>query len=178
MQRFIDREYTGKIYEADFLGTVNMPPEFFEAEQKLPRDKKGHYRDDDDIYDLFKKYYPKDPTNPEKELAHELRVEIADMLGLLQAKEGGDFLKFYTTVKIPQIDYKLGVDAFVEYTDPKTKKTHRVTIDLTQNPEKETHKADIIVRDLPAPEFEPEKYAEKIEDIASKIGAKLIRMTS
>lgn len=169
------RGYTGKIYEEDFLGTVELPPEFFEAERRLPRDPRGWYRDDNDIYELAKNFYPKDPTNPKKELGRELRIEVIDALGL--RPEEYDDVKFFTTVGIEQIDKKLGVDAFIEYTDPKSKKIRRVTIDLTQNLQKlaEGHKADIIIGELPAPEFEEEKYQEELENIAAKIASKLLQ---
>lgn len=175
MPRFTDREYTGKIYETDFLGKVDMPSEFFEAERKLPRDWRGWYRDDNDIYELTKRFYPKDPTDPKEELGNELRIEVVDALGL-QPNEYDD-VKFFTTVGIEQIDKKLGVDAFIEYTDQKSKITKRVTIDLTQNPQKvaEGHKADIIIGELPAPEFEKEKYQEEIQNIAGKVAAKFLR---
>ncbi len=169
------REYTGKIYEADFLGEVELPPEFFNEERRLPRNWRGHYRDDNDIYELAKKFYPEDPTNPKKELGRELRLEVIDALGL--NPEEYDDVKFFTTVGVAPIDRKLGVDAFIEYTDSKTKKSRRVTIDITQNPQKvqEGHKADIIIGELPAPEFEEEKYQEMVEEIASKIASKLMR---
>lgn len=169
------REYTGKIYEADFLGMVKLPPEFFEAERRLPRGPRGWYRNDNDIFELAKKFYPEDPTNPKKELGRELRLEVIDALGF--RPEEYDNVKFFTTVGIEQIDKKLGVDAFIEYTDPKSKRTKRVTIDLTQNQQKvlEGHKADIIIGELPAPEFEEEKYQEEIENIASKIASKLVK---
>lgn len=169
------RGYTGKVYEADFLGTVKLPPEFFEAERKIVRDWRGWYRDDNDIFELAKNFYPEDPTNPKKELGRELRLGVIDALGL--RPEEYDDVKFFTTVGIEQIDKKLGVDAFIEYTDPKSKITRRVTIDLTQNPQKvaEGHKADIIIGELPAPEFEEDKYQEEIETIAANIASKLLR---
>lgn len=168
------REYTGKIYEADFLGEVELPPEFFNAEKKIIRDRRGWYQNDNDIFELVKEFYPDDPTNPKKELGRELRIEVIDALGL--NPDEYDRVKFFTTVGVPQIDRKLGVDAFLEFDDPK-RGTQRVTIDITQNPQKvaEGHKADVIVGELPDPEFEDEAYAEAVQELARKVATRLLK---
>ncbi len=175
MEKFpSSREYTGKIYETDFLGEVKLPPEFFTAEKKIIRDWRGWYKNDDDIFELIKKFYPDDPSNPSRELGRELRIEIIDALGLLPDEY--DRVKFFTTVGVPQIDKKLGVDAFLEFDDPK-QGTKRVTIDITKNPQKvaEGHKADVIVGELPDPKFEDEAYTQAVQELARKIAVKLIQ---
>jgi hypothetical protein len=100
---------------------------------------------------------------------------VSDLLGI--PPEEYDRVKFYTAVNTP-FDHKHGVDGFLEVEDPKTRTLQRVTFDLSLNKRKEP-KADVLVRDLPAPDDvdDGDRY---LEDVASyaKEAVRVLKLTS
>lgn len=175
------KEDTGRLYEAKFLGEFGITDEFVEAERKLERDERGRYRDPEALYSLLKKHYRQDPTEPAPGYARDLRLEIVDALGLEADEESR--LKVYSTLKTP-IDYKFGVDGFVELEDPETGKTVRVTLDVTMNRRKmeeartEGSKADVVIGPLPDAVQEEDDYLKALAGYAKDIGARLEKRLS
>jgi hypothetical protein len=164
------REFmSGKLSEIDSLGTFKQTDEYrrafqkeasesgyvpFEAAMKLIRDHEGEF----------------DPTNPDKPFANELRIAIAEELGL----EGDDMdrIQFHTAVGTP-LDHFHGIDAWVEFV-PGRGGARTVTLDYTDDPGKIEHKADIIVHDVSDPSKDEDAFMKKVyDDYAPMIAKKL-----
>lgn len=164
------RGYTGKMFEEDFVGSIPKGADYRSALLKLQeKSKKNGYVGFNDSVDLVKKFQPWDPTNPGKDFARDLRIEVIDRLNLAK-EEDMEKVRFYTAVGSP-LDVFHGVDAFLEYAD-KEGEIHRVTFDLSLDSEKEERrKADLVVKELSDPQTETEKYLEEVAQIAEKAAA-------
>lgn len=167
---------TGRIFEARVLGEYKITQDFIDAEAKLPR-KGRRYRKDDDVYDLITKHYDAtgDPEDPPTQIGKDIRLATIDALGLSAEDEKN--VKFYTAVKTP-VDYKMGVDAFVEYIDPNSGKKSRVTIDVTLNKrkvEEQGAKADVVVGELPDAVQEEDAYLDAVDEYGHQIATKLMQ---
>lgn len=160
--------YTGRMYERDYLGAVEPTPAY---QQRLTELAHGRTADKDggplisynDALRLAREFQPGDPTNPQKELTRELRLAVIDALNVPETAL--DCVRAYTAVGT-RGDVLHGIDAFIDFQDPASGKTHTVVIDLTQNPSKagendiaevrtsarERDVASIIVGALPAPD--------------------------
>ena len=119
----------------------------------------------------FKRFYPKEEAiNPKAKSnwSTDLFDMVAKYLGLDIQNPEDQGLYFYNTLD-SGLDYK-GIDALFIFNDPKTKQEKRLTIDLTENPEKDEWKADYIINKIPFREnLGSEKYEEKMDEIAEKI---------
>ena len=117
--------YTGRMLEADVLVSCRKDEGW---------DK---YMKFNEALNWVKDHQPPrwDPTDPETRIANDLHALVAEELGL------DDYLGllFYTAVGSP-LDRFHGIDGFFECGGK------RVTIDVTQNPNKTTYKADYVVR--------------------------------
>ncbi len=163
---------SGRMYESRFLGAAEVDEEFSRALEKLPRGDRRRFKDDEEVYRLFREHYKGDPTDPEGVHAKELRGALIDALDL--SEEDFDKLKFYTALGVPVIDHMMGVDGFFEYTDPKSGQLRRVTIDVTMQHAKEGPKADIVIGELPDAVQEAKEYVRAIDDYAAKIARILV----
>lgn len=74
-----------------------------------------------------------DPHDPKQDFAASVMAEVEKILGV----SGKDQILFYTAVG-SSLDRYQGIDGWYEY------KGTIVTIDLTANPHKDSHKADIV----------------------------------
>jgi hypothetical protein len=171
---------TGRLYEEKLLGKIEVDDEFASKEKALPRDYRGHYQSDDLIYNLVKEHQPVDEAG-ESELP-QTAVDILEevRLGLGLKAEEYESVQFYTAVGTP-IDYKLGVDGWIEFTDPHTGRTSRVTLDVTKNERKlaEGHfKADEPIPMLPDAIQEEDEYFAAVESIGRAVAAKLQKRLS
>lgn len=165
---------TGRMYEAKVLGVYKMTPQFIEAEAMIKKNRRGHYQEDEDLYRVLKENVTGDPTNPEVQHARDIRLAVIESLGIENLEEE-DAVKYYTAVGTP-LDVKMGVDAFIEFTDPETHKTSRATIDVTLNTRKlnESYgKADIVIGELPDAIIEEDEYLEMIDEYGKQIAEKL-----
>lgn len=164
------RGYTGKMFEEDFVGSIPKDADYKTALLKLQeKSGKNGYVGFNDSVDLAKKFQPWDPSNPGKDFARDIRIEVIDRLNLAK-EEDMERVKFYTAVGSP-LDVFHGVDAFLEYADEEGG-IHRVTFDLSLDPGKEEkHKADLVVKELSDPQTETEKYLEEVAQIADKAAA-------
>lgn len=121
--------YSGKLLESELLGEIiHQPHEHLE------------YQTYNESIKWVKGHQPGDPADPVAPFSNDLHATMAEEL----CPEKYDRLKFYTSVG-SSLDRFHGVDAFFEYLD-KNKKLHRVTIDLTTNPQKDEYKADYIMQ--------------------------------
>ena len=144
--------YTGRLLEEEVLAKVggDWREQGFFTEEKS--------------YEWVKSHQPWNPSDPNvveggpNYIANDLHYKVAEALQLEDLSE----LKFYTALDSP-LDLYFGVDAFFEYHDA------ILTVDLTQNPHKLSHKADIIVR---PGDLESE---EAMENVASQIATYLGR---
>jgi len=157
---------SGRIYEARFLGNAEVDAAFANELEKLPRGERRRFRNDDDVYQLYKRHYQGDPTNPKGIHAKELRGALIDALDLTE--EQFDDLTFYSTLGVPAIDHMMGVDGFFEFTD-KDGNRRRVTIDVTMKRAKDRPKADVVIGELPDAAQEEEEYIQAIDDYAGQI---------
>lgn len=184
--------YTGRMFERDFIGSVKKDNAYydaladwarFEAAQKMrgkfedmprpdisPENEKNTYLSFNHSLDIAKRFQDDDPLNPQKELARDLRLEVADMLGLME-EEDLERIRFYSSTDTP-LDWYHGTDCFVEYVD-KNGEAHLFRFDLTENPQKSDNafnkKGAMIVSDLPDPQEESDAYLGKIHSIAEEV---------
>ncbi|MBI2483185.1 hypothetical protein HYV74_03345 [Candidatus Uhrbacteria bacterium] len=141
--------YTGRQFERDFVGSITQDRAYQEALQKVATPD-GFVRFDAALR-LVRAHQPWDPTNPDADLLRDLRLEIIDQLHLRE--QDADRVRAYTAVGSP-LDIFHGIDAFIEYQDQKTENVRRITLDLTLKEHKDAdqRKANILIRELPAPE--------------------------
>ena len=175
------RGYTGHIFEIDFIGEVPTRTQGYrEALHRLAKSEdierarsQGHdipyVRPPVALTELVYPFQPYPPTNPTKPFARDLRLEVAEQLGL--PIEAWDHVHFYTAVGTP-IDRYLGVDAFIEVHDPTTKTFRRITFDLSLG-KREAPKADILVHELPTPDREQDAYLADIDWYAQRVASLL-----
>lgn len=115
----------------------------------------------------------KDPANPEKDFLRELRIEIADRLGIGADKEALDRLRVYTAVGSP-LDLLHGVDAFFEF-DKKNGTRLWVFLDITNAPAHKQEKLGVMIVDANAigdPAENEREYQKSIEALAAEIAMK------
>ena len=131
MEKF--RGYTGKIAESEVLGETAKP----EYEKKMAMEGYITY---DQAMDLVKDFQPfQDPTDPyENRFPQDVHATLADLLKLQNFSQ----LRYYTAIDSP-LDRLHSVDAFFEL-DLGNGQCMRVTLDMTQNPNKEDYKADVV----------------------------------
>lgn len=164
--------YTGREFEADMLGEVDIfSPKFQEALNKvvITGEDGRRFVSYRDALDLVKKFQPADPKNPKKDFLRELRLAVAEKLGL-ETTEELETISAYTAVRTP-LDVYHGVDGFIEIKSQK-QPAEIVTLDLSLNPEKEI-KADIFVGELPDPDENEDAYLQAIEDLAEVFVSKI-----
>lgn len=160
--------YSGRMFERDFIGVVDVERPEYQAAYRAAADADGYVPYDPAVR-LARRSQPYDPAQPEKPFARDLLFEVADKLRL--APRDQQRLKFYTSVHTP-LDHKHGVDGFLELEDPKTRTVRRITFDLSLDRRKHP-KADILVRELPAPDdpdpSEANRYLKDVESYAAEV---------
>ena len=159
--------YTGRIYEAEVLGSGMARSVWYKRARELGAAENG-YLPYDKAFQLAHEIQPGDPTNPEKNSANDLRIAIIECLekrGFLDP-DNEDDVKFYISVGQP-LDLFHGIDAFIEFQD-KNKNIYRVTLDETTDPQKlaEGHKANIIFPPLPDAVHQQDEYLAEIDQLA------------
>ncbi|MDD2753396.1 MAG: hypothetical protein PHT44_02215 [Candidatus Portnoybacteria bacterium] len=180
----IQNRYTGKEYEFDLLGKLDTQNPNYQKElarlQTLAVEHGYHPRQKNSLpfreaVALTKKFQPGDPTNPDKEFAKELRLALAEKLGLESDKQL-DSLKFFISAGGPLDAH--GVDGFVTLAVPVKNGGERefmVSFDVTRNPDKEEAQkaADLLIGgDIPDTsdsDFKEDEYLDIIGGYAEKI---------
>ncbi len=145
--------YSGRMNERDALGEFQRSPAFVKA-YRAAANERG-YTNYHDSMSLVVDHYQGDPTNPTKPLARELRMAVIEELGL-EDDADMDRIKFYSALGTP-LDVFHGVDAWIEFI-PENGVPRRVTIDVTLDPSKETHKADVIIQEVPDPSENEKRF--------------------
>lgn len=176
-----DKNYPAEFYEYDLIGRVDTEHPDYQAELKkyqyLAREagrkiEGENYLPTEYAIELAKKFQPdKDPANPKKVFARELRLSVAEKLCLETAEEL-DRLRFFTCAgreKSPA-DFYHGVDFFLSYIGDDGKE-YIVTGDVTRNAAK-VKKADFLVEeDVPDPsdnDYNEEEYFKIIDNYGQK----------
>lgn len=182
----IERSATGKQEEAGLLGVIDgenkeyqrmlrehgITPESFENTdfKKLP------YVNFTDALEMARAAQPwEDPTNPKPDFLRELRLALADELGIENDEKALERLRMYTAVG-SLLDVKHGKDAFIEY--EKEERTFRIYIDVTADPKRKNSIADTVIvdtRKLGDPVSSEKKYLEEIAETAKKLAHALKR---
>lgn len=176
-ENFGQNRYFGKEYEFDLLGKIDTENPLFQAEleklQKAAISRGYHPKQADSLpfreaVELSKKFQPADPTNPQKDFAREMRLALAEKLGL-ESDQDMDRLKFYTSVGGPLDAH--GIDGFISFVCPMGENRERevmVSFDITKNPDKEEaiKAADLLIGgDIPDTSDEDYKEGEYLKVI-------------
>lgn len=160
--------YTGTELELDTFGKFKATADFKAALKEVKRE--GDYAPYEKMLRLIREYDPVDPTNPDKEFAKELRMAVIEELGL--DDEEWDNIKYHSAVGTI-LDKMHGVDAFIEYVDPKSDTVVvTVTMDITKNPNKDTYKADVIINEEIA-EPEDDNFLDQVEAWSKEVAEKM-----
>lgn len=134
----------GKIIESELLGETKKEMAYFDELHEMPTYLK--YRSS---VEFVKTHQRADPFNPKRFFPKSLRDGLKEdtSLGITSEEQLG----FYTALNSAMDQYH-GVDAFFEY--KRENKTILVTIDVTTNPSKDRHKADVILA-IPSEGLDP-----------------------
>lgn len=168
------RFYSGRLSESDMFGDFKTTP----AGVKAFKDEVNAqgYLTRDRAIELIRKHTQEDPTNPMKPFARELRLAVAEELGL-ESDADLDNLRFYSAVGTP-LDVFHGVDGWIEFR-PEGGTPRIVTIDVTLDPAKLEHKADVIVHEVPDPSENEKRFLKFVyEEYAPKVAEKLRPMVA
>lgn len=145
--------YSGRLNEGDVLGEFRATPEGIRA-FRAAVDKRG-YMTPGDAMGLIRKFTKGDPTNPSQPFARELRLAVIEQLGL-EDEQDMDRVRFFSAVGTP-LDVFHGIDGWIEFV-PDQGPPRIVTLDVTLDPGKEEHKADIIVQEVPDPSEDEKRF--------------------
>ena len=122
--------------------------------------------------DLFEQKYPLNPKAPEKKWGIDILYSAAKELGLdLDDEDGIKELSFYNALG-SGLDQR-GIDCFLVYRNPKTKRRAFFTIDISKREAKDEWKADKVLHEFPDWRSKEDEYTEKMEEIAKEIAEKL-----
>jgi hypothetical protein len=152
--------YSGRLSERDMLGEFKGGDDYRKAYLNAANEDGFMIRHQ--AIELIRKFSESDPRNPSKPFAKELRMAVIEELGL-EESEDMDRVKFFSAVGTP-LDHFHGVDAWVEF-DSGRGGPRMVTLDVTLNTEKETHKADIIVQKVPDPSENEDEFLKLVYEI-------------
>lgn len=161
--------YSGQMYERDMFGEFKMSKEGRQAfKEAATRD--GYMRRGQAM-DFIREHGMEDPTNPTRPFANELRLAVAEELGL-ESNDEMDLLRYYSAVGTP-LDVFHGIDGWIEFNNGRIPRS--VTMDVTRNKLKDEHKADLIVHEVPDPSEDEEKFMKAVyEQYGPAIAKKLM----
>ncbi|MBU1178916.1 hypothetical protein KKB69_01060 [Patescibacteria group bacterium] len=145
--------YTGRLLEEEVFGRPKIPEEI-----KFMSFKKAT--------DAVKEMQMGDPSDPDKRFANDLHALVADKLGLQDYSR----LKFYSAVGTP-LDIFHGVDALLEL-QLKKGRIDACTLDVSRDDQKETCKADVLIKmpkDGLDPKEDKKEYRQKLEQTADEV---------
>lgn len=150
--------YTGKLAEDEVFGST---------EKGKNIESKNQYYSFEVLVELVKSSQPfKEPSNPDMPFPNDLHATIAKAFTL----ENYEQLKYYTAVG-SNLDWMEGIDAFFEL-DLGNGESIMVTLDITLNPMKPEHKADVVFQ-WPAEGIsrkeDREEWNEKVNEISNMI---------
>ena len=160
--------YSGRMNEQDVLGEFKPTPEGLKAFRAEAQE--GGYLTRGRAIELIRQYTKEDPTNPNKPFAKELRLAVIDQLGL-EDDEDLDRVRFYSAVGTP-LDVFHGVDGWIEFVLEKGV-SRMVTLDVTMDPGKLEHKADVIVQQIPDPSESEKRFMSAVDGYAREVSHRL-----
>lgn len=160
--------YSGRMNERDVLGEFKSTLEGVKA-FRAEAGERGYITRGRAI-ELVRQFTKDDPTNPAKPFAKELRLAVIDELGL-EDDEVMDRIRFYSAVGTP-LDVFHGIDGWIEFF-PDDGFPRMVTLDVTMDPGKVEHKADVIVQGMSDPSEDEDRFLDAVADYARDIAATL-----
>lgn len=172
-ESFVER--SGELHEFFLLGEVRHESREYQEELKRRGLNKESYVPFKEAFELVKMFQPidretkkpQDPTHPKESFPKDLRVAIADALGLTTIEELNR-VKYYTAVG-SHLDTFHGVDAFIELEGKTPGESRIVTFDVTLRTEaaaKKGAKANVIIRELNPEDIK--KYLKEVDEIADR----------
>lgn len=166
MSRTIKMGYEGPSYNSGYTGELMESELIGELKKLWDKDYYLSYRKS---MDLARENCPYDPTDPDPRWANDVHAMVADSLGL----EDYSKLKFYTGRHSP-LDYKHGIDAFIEW-EFQEGKNITVTMDLTTRPKGayKAHLTVLIPREGLDPVDDREEFLRKVQQVAEQAVALL-----
>ncbi len=182
----IKNSYTGREYESDLAGEINRQHPDYEKGLKQAQwaAMKTGWRPTcpdalpfREAVEFSKKFQSGDPTNPKQDFARELRLALAEKLGL-EEETAMERLKFFTAVGGP-LDLH-HVDFFFSWQPQPDSPECLVTFDITKNPNKEEAigKTDILIgndiADTSDEGFNEQEYL-KVIGIYAQLAAEALR---
>lgn len=166
--------WSGRLSESDLFGDFKTTPAGVSA-FKAEVSERGYITRARAI-ELIRKHTQEDPTNPTRPFAKELRLAVAEELGL-ESDTDLDNLRFYSALGTP-LDVFHGVDGWIEFR-PEGGSPRVVTIDVTLDPAKLEHKADVIVHEVPDPAENEKRFLKLVyEEYAPQVAEKLRPMVA
>lgn len=165
---FKKEDWDGKSYEDFVFGKAPRKNTYHRSMEAFLEKKGSRQAPEREFLDIAREHYGGDPLAPPTDFARALRQRVAELGGLKGEK--ADLVAFYSSVDDPDIDYRLGIDAWIELSAPRGKRLI-VTLDATTNPEKEP-KAHIKVDRAPAFRTDP-FFREAVDHYAAKAWERL-----
>ncbi len=156
--------YSGRMNEADVFGRFRPTPEFAAAFRA--KAKENGYVGYEAALDLVRQYGQQDPLNPDKPFANELRQAVIEALEL-ETEQEMDRVRFYSAIGTPA-DKWHGIDGWIEYQTPQGRKII-VTVDVTQNPNKDVWKADVIIPGVTNPSENEDRFIKEAEQYGKEV---------
>jgi len=160
---------SGEMNQAEIFGEVNLLT-FQEYLDNKPEHMRVPYSE---ALRAVRENQPFDVHDPDPRFASDLHATVAEKL---VAELGGEFpymldqLSFYTAIH-SILDYRYGVDAFFEFTDPESEQTIRITLDAATY-DKGDVSADVMIvyqsLDLDDPE-DKRKWQELIDQHSDEV---------
>ncbi|MBD3282275.1 MAG: hypothetical protein GF387_01565 [Candidatus Portnoybacteria bacterium] len=163
-----ENSFMGKDTENHCLGYPLNWEEIISEEDIDPNQERGFRWWAKKIRSVYPKEEAINPM-PKSKWSTDLFNMVLESLDLDPEKLEDQGLHFYKTTG--SILDRMGVDAMFTYKDPETKKEKTVTIDITENPNKDTYKADIII--YKPPTRSDQEYEQRMNEIAEEIAKKL-----
>ena len=166
-RKTIKMGYSGKTYETGYTGGVaesELVGEIRDRRILLPEEAYLPYRDS---IQFCRDHCPYNPTDPDPRWANDVHATVAQMLEVEY-----QMIEFYTGRQTP-LDYKHGVDAFIELKLKNGKKV-TVTIDITTRP-KGSYKANITVL-IPREGIDPKDDFKDFRANVEKVSKEVVKL--
>lgn len=104
----------------------------------------------------------------EKPMMRDLRAAVAEALELV-SDEDKKRVRIYSAVGTP-VDVYLGIDGFIKIVDrARAEPPLYVTFDYTIRSDKDKARADVLIKELPNPDLEKEKYKAAVGEVRDSV---------
>lgn len=181
-------ERSGTLAEAEMIGTIDTAnPEYqrkavkwLDSSEPLLKKLREHrisQREKDALFNTgfwFVESLPEhqndggNAARSEKPMMKDLRVAVAEALELV-SDEDKKRVRVYSAVGTP-VDAYLGIDGFVKVLDrARVEPPVYITFDYTIRADKDKARADVLIKELPNPDLEKEKYKVAVGEVRDNI---------